>query len=131
MRSGAARSAVVVDEALEAGMRRFGASQDEIAQVRRERGAAQAQDPDVCEVLQESWPVWQFFLRAQTQWRYVSGGMAPPMKVALDYAGIEAVARIRGVAPQQLEVWADDLQTIELAVLQAENELAARRSRRA
>lgn len=120
---------MVVDAALEEGMRRMGASEAEIEKVRRERGTAGAKDPNVCWVLGENWPVWDFFLRGQTQWVYAGGGMAPPVKVALNYPGLESVARIRGVRRRQLEAWADDLHAIELAVLQAENELAARRSR--
>jgi len=121
---------VVVDAALEEGMRRMGASEAEIEKVRRERGTAGAQDPNVCWVLDENWTVWQFYLKGQTQWVYAGGGMAPPMRVAMDYPGMESVARIRGVPGEQLQAWADDLHTIELAVLEADNELALKRRRK-
>lgn len=120
---------MVVDEALEAGMRRFGATDADIAQVRRERGAAQAVAPNVFEVWPENWDVWQFFLRVQTQWLYAGGGMGPAVRVEMNFPGVESKARIRGVPPEQLQAWADDLDTIELAVLQADNELAAKRRR--
>lgn len=120
---------MVVDEALEDGLRRFGAGDDEIERVRLERGSAAAQDPHVCDVLPENWEVWQFFLRVQTQWLYAGGGMGPAARVAMNFPGVEAKARIRGIPPQQLQAWADDLDTIELAVLQADNELAAKRRR--
>ena len=110
-------------------MRRMGASEAEIEKVRGERGTAGAQDPNVCWVLDENWDVWQFFLRVQTQWIYAGGGMAPPGRVAMDFPGVESKARIRGVPHEQLQAWADDLDTIELAVLQADNELAAKRRR--
>ena len=110
-------------------MRRMGASEAEIERVRIERGVAGAQDPNVCWLLDENWDVWTFFLKGQTQWVYAGGGMATPMRAALNYPGLESVARIRGVPDEQLQAWADDLHTIELAVLQAENELAAKRRR--
>lgn len=111
-------------------MRRMGASEAEIEKVRRERGVAGAQDPNVCWVLDENWTVWQFFLQVQTQWVYAGGGMGPPARVAMDFPGVESKARIRGVPPEQLQAWADDLDTIELAVLQADNELALKRHRK-
>lgn len=121
---------MVVDEALEDGLRRFGAGDDEIERVRLERGSAAAQDPNVCDVLPENWAVWQFFLRVQTQWLYAGGGMGPTVRVAMNFSGVEAKARIRGVPPEQLQAWAEDLDTIELAVLQADNELAAKRRKK-
>lgn len=121
---------MVVDEALQAGMRRLGASDVQIAQVLLERGGSAAQDPNVCEVWPENWAVWEFFMRAQTQWCYAGGGMGPAARVALNYVGVEAVARLRGVPHEQLQGWADALNVIELAVLQADHELAAKRAKK-
>lgn len=124
------QSAVVVDAGMEAGMRAFGATDADVARARLERGTALAHDPNECEVWPENWDVLQFFLRAQTQWVYAGGGMGPAMRVALNYPGVESVARIRGVGTEQLQAWADDLGVIELAVLQADNELAAKRRKK-
>lgn len=121
------QSAVVVDSALEAGMRRMGATDADVARTRLERGTALAHDPNECEVWPENWEVVQFFLRAQTQWVYAGGGMGPAVRVALNYPGVESVARIRGVPLEQLQAWDEDLRVIELAVLQADSELAAKR----
>ena len=124
------QSAVVVDGALEAGMRRMGATDADVARARLERGTALAHDPNVCEVWPENWEVLHFYLRAQTQWVYAGGGMGPAMRVALNYPGVESVARIRGVPFEQLQAWDEDLRVIELAVLQADSELATKRRKK-
>lgn len=121
------QSAVVLDADMQAGMRALGATDADVAQVLAERSAEPAQAPDECEVWPENWDVFIFFLRAQTQWVYASGGMGPAARVAMNYPGVESVARICGVGAQQLQAWADDLGVIELAVLQADRELAAKR----
>jgi len=122
-----ARSAVVVDGALEEGLRRMGATEADIARIRLERGTALAHDPNVYEVWPENWAVLQFFLRAQTQWLYAGGGLGPSVRVSMNYPGVESVARIHGVPFEQLQEWDEDLRVIELAVLRADSELALKR----
>ena len=53
--------------------------------------------------------------------------MGPAVRVALNYPGLESVARIRGLPFEQLQAWDEDLRVIELAVLQADSEMAAKR----
>ena len=123
-------SAVVVDADRLAGMRALGATDADVAKVQAERCETPAQAPDECEVWPDNWGVFTFFLWAQTQWVYAGGGMGPAARVAMNYPGVESVARIRGVGGEQLQAWADDLGVIELAVLQADTELAARRRKK-
>ncbi|MBV7454304.1 DUF1799 domain-containing protein [Acidovorax sp. sif1233] len=117
-----------MDPALEAGMRAFGATDADVEKVRQERGSAEKSVQGVeFEVWEENWELWLFFLAAQTQWNYVSGGLGPAVRVGMNFTGVESVARIRGISGQQLQAWAEDLQSIELAVLQADREVALKR----
>lgn len=109
-------------------MRAFGATDADVDQVRKERGSSERATVDAeFEVWPENWDVWLLFMRAQTQWNYVSGGLGPAVRVGMNYSGVEAVARIRGVTTEQLQAWADDLHTIEIAVLAADRDIALKR----
>lgn len=109
-------------------MRAFGATDADVEAARKERGSSEKSVQVVeFEVWPENWDLWQFFMRAQTQWHYLSGGLGPAVRVGMNFTGVESVARIRGICTQQLQAWADDLHTIELAVLAADRELALKR----
>lgn len=107
-------------------MRQCGASDAQIAQARRERGGADAPAPDVVEVWPENWDTWQFFLVVQTQWTFAPMGLAGAVRVAMNYPGVESIARMRRVPGDALERFADGLRVIELAVVEVERESAAR-----
>lgn len=109
-------------------MRAFGATDADVELVRKERGSTERSTVETeFEVWPENWDVWLFFMRAQTQWNYVSGGLGPAVRVGMNFSGVEAVARIRGVNAEQLQAWADDLHTIEIAVLAADRDIALKR----
>lgn len=111
-------------------MRAFGATDADVARARLERGVSEEKvSSSEFEVWPENWDVWIFFLRCQTQWHYAGGGIGPPVRVGLNYGGVESVARMRGVPGPQLSSWADDLHLIELAVLAADSDKAIKRTR--
>lgn len=75
------------------------------------------------EVHEDCWETCLFFLAVQTQWGYAPGGMAA-QRVGLNYAGVESGMRMSG---KPRRAWPDllaDLQVMELAVLQADAEMA-------
>jgi hypothetical protein len=37
------------------------------------------------------------FLALGTQWKYVAGGLGPPIRIGLDYAAVEPTARGMGI----------------------------------
>lgn len=127
MWEGPKRVPLAVDAALEAGMRAFGATDAQVAQARSERGfTVQVASAEEFEVWPENWALWQFFLRAQTQWHYAAQGLRPAVRVGMNYEGVRSVALLRGVPPEQMQAWADDLHVIEMAVLVADCEMARR-----
>ena len=106
------QSAVVVDSALEAGLRRMGASDADVARIRLERGTALAHDPNECEVWPENWPAWSLFCQVSTQWRVGMGGAT-----GLDYGAIYPLLdRIAQDAAEWMDLF-DDLQVLEGAAL--------------
>lgn len=107
-------------------MRQCGASEEQIAQARRERGGAEAPAADVVEVWPENWSTWQFFLLVQTQWLFAPMGLSGAVRVALNYPGVESIARMRRVGADELAHFVDGLGVIELAVLAVDRDAAQR-----
>ncbi|MGE0289689.1 MAG: DUF1799 domain-containing protein [Bradyrhizobium sp.] len=68
----------------------------------------------------ESDPAVGLYLRCQTQWQYSGMGQ----RTGLNYAGVEAVARLTG-APESVEAFAG-LQVIEREFMQVDMERAER-----
>ncbi len=102
-------------------MRAFGTSEAAIAaaSVRRSEG--------VFEVWEENWPTFCMFLSLQRQWRWLAGGMGPPIRLGLDYCAIEPVFRLTGVRKKDRAETFAALQLMENAVMEVENERASRR----
>ena len=69
----------------------------------------------------ENWPVFEMFLRLQTQWR-VAAGLGGLMFVGLDYAAARWLFEVHDVADPAAML--DDLAVIERAALAALNERA-------
>ena len=107
-------------------MRQCGASEEQIAQARQERGGADAPAADVVEVWPENWSTWQFFLLVQTQWLFAPMGLSGAVRVALNYPGVESIARMRRVGADELAHFVDGLGVIELAVLAVDRDAAQR-----
>lgn len=90
---------------------------------RRRRGSEEkCNDCAEPNLLPEAEPVIDLFLAAQTQWRVGMAGAT-----GLDYAGVEALARLRGT-PLDPETFAS-LQVCEYAALQAMSEQQKREAR--
>jgi hypothetical protein len=117
---------VVVDEKLVAVMRKWKASEEQVARVLKERAAAQPKPPEEVDIWPENWSTWLFFLAVQTQWTYASNGLAGSVRVAMNWEGVRAIALMRGVGEQDQQRFAEGLGEIERAVLEVERDKAAR-----
>lgn len=102
-------------------MRRYGAS-DEVLQAAREQ-MDEEQAEEACEVWDENWAVWQFFLAVGALWQ--RAGM-DGRRCALDWPGVEVVARGLGVVGRRWRQWVVDLLLIQDTVLVVDAEKAAR-----
>ena len=69
---------------------------------------------------EENWPAVQFFCRVQTQWIWISGGMAEAKRAGLNYASIKA-RRPRLPKKEREALWVA-LHTMELSILKRLNE---------
>lgn len=107
------------------GLRRLGASEQDVAAAQAQADAerAQAQALDEFEVHADNWDDWLFFLSVQTQWVYASTGMGS-RRTGLNYPAVESAARLQGLPrrlwPQRFEA----VQAVERAVLAADAEQA-------
>lgn len=119
---------MVVDEQLVASMRKWKASQEQVAQVMAERAKAVPKAPEEVEVWPENWDLWMFFLAVQTQWDYASAGLSGAVKVAMNWTGVRSIALMRRVSEADQLRFAEGLTVIEQAVLDVERERAARRA---
>jgi hypothetical protein len=102
-------------------MRAFGASDELIA------AASARRDDGDFEVWPENWPILTTFLALARQWRWVSAGMGAPVRLGLDYAAVEPVFRLTGVKKKNRAETFAAIQLMENAVMEVENERAARR----
>ena len=112
---------VVVDEATIERMRRYGASEEVLAEMREQM----AEDDGLqdCEVWPENWRTWQFFQAVGSLWQRT--GM-DGRRCALDWPGVEVVARAMGLAGRAWRQLVDDLLLIQDTVLVVDAEQAAR-----
>lgn len=107
-------------EHLEA-MRAFGTSDAAIA-------AASVRSSDhEFEVWPDNWSIFRTFLSLARQWRWLAGGMGPPIRLGLDYPAVESVFRLTGVKKRDRAETFAALQIMEDAVVQVESERAARK----
>lgn len=117
---------MVVDEQLVAAMRRWNASEEQVAKVLKERSTVQAKPPEEVEIWPENWSTWMFFLAVQTQWTYASNGLAGSVRVAMNWEGVRSIALMRRVSDPDQQRFAEGLGEIERAVLEVERDKAAR-----
>lgn len=117
---------MVVDEQLVATMRKWKASEEQVARVMAERAGAAPKAPEEVEVWPENWDTWMFFLAVQTQWDYASSGLSRAYKVAMNWSGVRSIACMRGVSEADQQRFVEGLAVIEHAVLDVEREKAAR-----
>ena len=119
--SGWRENPFAIDQAQIDAMRAFGTSDAAIA-------AASARTGDhVFEVWPDNWPIFMTFLSLARQWRWIAGGMGPPIRLGLDYPAVESVFRLTGVKKKDRVATFAALQLMEDAVVQVESERAARK----
>ncbi len=103
-------------------MRRWGASDEELAQA--EALALAAQGEEEIEIWPENWDHWVFFTqRVANRWQWVSAGLAGIRRMALDLPSVQLVARTLGYRGTAWQALLEDLLTIERAVLETDAEL--------
>lgn len=118
---------MAADANVTAGLRRMGVSEEDIeamlAQQLQQQAEAgrQAGIAEEFGIYEENWESWQFYLVVQTQWLY--RGMNG-RRSGLNYAGVESGIRMAGLARAKWPALLADLRNMELAVLEADNELA-------
>jgi hypothetical protein len=120
-----APAALQVDDGVADGMRRFGASEEEIAKQQQERGGGEPVADEAYEVHADVWENWLFFLKVQRQWVFVpvSAGMGvSSQRMSLNWSGIRSLVLLSGVKRSRWECLVDDLLVIEDTVLKAERE---------
>lgn len=83
-------------------------------------------DAGVFEVWPENWEMFQVFVALGGQWRWVPGGMAPPVRDGIDAPSIESVFRLMGVRKKDWKETYAALRLMERAVIEVQNRKAAR-----
>jgi hypothetical protein len=124
-----AAPAMRVDDNVAQGLRRFGMSEEDIAELL----GTQTEEPEVLdfEVYEDCWESVQFYLKVQTQWTFktvgTGGGLGMLMvaqRVGLNNAAVESTMRMEAVPRRKQAALLADLRVMELAVLEADVEMA-------
>lgn len=101
----------------------MGVSEEDIkAMLDQQASNAAAQSGQDFEIYDDNWDSWLFYLAVQTQWVYVSGMCV--QRIGLNYMGVESAARMSAKPRSTWPALLADLQVIELAVLEADAEMA-------
>ena len=111
-----------MDQGTLAQMRRWGASDEDIALAQRLMDQQAGTNGDVCEVWPDNWDAWCFFLKVARQWVYA--GM-DARRAALNWQGIEVVARALGWRGKRWAELVQALLVVEAEVIRIDNEQAA------
>lgn len=77
------------------------------------------------EVWPENWEIFQVFVALSGQWRWVPGGLAPPVRDGIDAPSIESVFRLMGVKKKDRKETYAALRLMERAVIEVQNRKAA------
>lgn len=107
------------DDTVVAGLEAAGAPPEVI-----ERARAQAVRED-CYVWADNWPVFEVFAALSGQWRYVQGGMNPPVAIGLDYVALDVTLRLMDVPRKKRSDMFRMLRVMEAEVLDMYRERAA------
>lgn len=105
-----------IDQGVLEQMRRWGASAEDLALAEQVRALREGDAGEMCEVWEDNWDHWKFFLGVSSQWVYA--GMTG-VRVALNWPGIEVVARALGVRGKAWREQVLALQVVEAAALKA------------
>lgn len=118
-----------VDENVVQGLRRVGMSEEDIAKLLD----TQTEEPEVLdfEVYEDCWESVQFFLKVQTQWIYRTSGKPLGLstlvfseRAGLNNSAVESTMRMEMVPRRKQSALLADLRLMELAVLEADVEMA-------
>lgn len=115
------RRPVTMDEATIDRMQAWGASDEVLAQAREQM--AEDAGEQVFEVWPENWRTWVFFMQVATLWQ--RAGM-DGRRCALDWPGVEVVARGLGLVGRRWRQVVEELLLIQDEVLLVDAEQAAR-----
>ncbi|MBL8387012.1 MAG: DUF1799 domain-containing protein [Hydrogenophaga sp.] len=102
-----------VDEEVIELMRRAGASAEDLELARQVQAVQEEADPPA-EVWEDNWDSWLFFMRVAAQW--VRTGWTG-VRVALDWPGIEVVAKALGYRGKRWRGLVEDLLVIQAEAL--------------
>lgn len=118
MRYGTRRRAATVDEGVIEGLRRMGASAQDIeaAQAQMEQARQDQADAEDFEVHADNWDAWMFFLSVQTQWVFASTELGA-QRVGLHYPSVESAARMQRIPARQWPELFEAVQAVEMTVL--------------
>lgn len=111
-----------VDENVLDGMRRTGATEEQIAEVAASWAETDAVEDEDFEVYADNWESVMFFLGLETQWTYAAPGMGVPRLVGLPSNQIESEMSMRGIARRLRRALLDDLRLCERGALKAQTE---------
>lgn len=107
-----------MDENVLAGARAMGASPEVLAQLQRQM--APPVDTSSCAVWPENWESLEFFVTVGSQWVTTENRYTGQRRFdRLDYAGVEAAARMLRLPRARLAALFPDLQDMERAVHEA------------
>lgn len=118
-----------MDANVVAGLRRMGVSAADIEAEQQRQDAAALEAAKAAgyekefEIYDDNWDAWWFFLQVQTQWIYRFDGMHS-LRAGLNNPGVESTLRMAGKPRHTWQALLADMQVIELAVLQADREIA-------
>ena len=118
---------ITLDAGVAQGLRAMGVSEADIEAEQAKYSAPGAPGAADYEVHEDAWEAWVFFTHVQTQWVY--RGM-DGQRVGLCNPGVESGLRMGGVRRALWPALWADLRVIELAVLEADGELALRQQQR-
>jgi hypothetical protein len=109
-------------------MRRFGASEEQIAAALAKRGAARGDADDGAFLVEpDAWDSWLFFMSVQRQWVRVG---LDARRDRMDWPAIHAVAQMQGLFQRRMAQLVADLLVIEREVLAEDGRIDAGRPRR-
>lgn len=109
-----------VDENVLAGMRRMGATEDQIAEVAASWAEPDPVADDGFEVYDDNWECVMFFVGLETQWSYAAPGMGKPRLVGLPSPCIEADMNMKQIPRKARPALLADLRVMEKGALAAQ-----------
>lgn len=124
----------VVDANVEQGLRLAGFSDEQIEQMRAERGEfSQSSEPEDCDVYDDNWDSVMLFKDLATAWTLQTvlafgpmGGASKLIRTGLPPPNVESELRLQGFPRCRWKALRADLRTMEHAVLRGEAERRAK-----